>query len=149
MMDPKPEKITFCSKMSPFWPSYRGEQWEEEEEEIGFRYFSSSCSSLGNVTKSWEHCKLLQEVPGGSRGEADVGRLVVAVTQPIRQQEHGHNTGPLAQASYQAEDHPCHLPGVALMLSGKHERCIPAASSHPNVHVSPPPRSASLLSLQP
>ena len=110
MMDPKPEKITFCSKMSPFWPSYRGEQWEEEEEETGFRYFSSSCSSLGNVTKSWEHCKLLQEVPGGSRGEADLGRLVVAITQPIRQQEHSHNTGPLAQASYRAEGHPCHLP---------------------------------------
>lgn len=65
MMDPKPEKITFCSKMSPFWPSYSGEQWEDEEEETGLRYFSSSCSNLGNATKSWEHCKELQEVPAG------------------------------------------------------------------------------------
>lgn len=99
MMDPKPEKITFCSKMSPFWPSYRGEQWEEEEEETGFRYFSSSCSSLGNVTKSWEHCKLLQEEPGGAEGKRVSGGLTVAGTQTTGQQEHSHNTGPLAQAN--------------------------------------------------
>lgn len=72
MMEPKPEKTTFCSKTSPFGPSYSGEQWaEEEEEETGLRYFSSSdcccccCSSFGKVTKSWEKGNELHEVPVG------------------------------------------------------------------------------------
>lgn len=83
MMDPKPEKITFCSKISPFWPSYRGEQCEEEEEETGFRYFSSSCSSLGNVTKSWEHCKELQEVPAGWKVPLEEAELKPAELFPL------------------------------------------------------------------
>ena len=112
MMDPKPEKITFCSKMSPFWPSYSGEQWEDEEEETGLRYFSSSCSSLGNATKSWEHCKELQEVPGGGIGEAGIGRLAVAIAQPTMQQEHGHGAALWSQAAYAADRHLCHLPAL-------------------------------------
>lgn len=51
MMDPKLEKVTFCSKSSAFGPGYGGEQ---RGEQVGVAFSSCCCSSFGNVTNSWD-----------------------------------------------------------------------------------------------
>lgn len=69
-MEPKPEKMTFCSKTSALGPSDSGEQCEEELELAALRNFSSSCSSLGKGAKSWEPGRP-QEEPGDAWGQPE------------------------------------------------------------------------------